>query len=307
MPWAIEESKLLAILEVIDARAAGFKFDTETIAARIEEAGGQKQPVNRSSGLTAVIPIVGVIQHRMDMLSEMSGGTSTQAIGKALDMALADDRIRSIVLEIDSPGGSVAGVAELADKIFAARGQKPITAIANTMAASAAYHLGSQADEFVVTPSGAVGSIGVFGVHQDVSQHLEAEGVKTTIVSAGKYKVEGNQFEPLSGDARDNMQAQVDAFYGMFVSAVARGRGVSEAAVRGGFGEGRMVLAKDAVSAGMVDRVATIDQVLSRHGGTDNAAPMARSEDPAERQRRLARSYDMALSHRNSARPGANN
>ena len=215
-PWAIEESKLHAIIELIGVRAAGFRFDPEAIAARLEAAGAARQPVQRSTGLTAVIPIYGVIQHRADMLSEFSGGTSTTAISKALRAALTDDRIKSIVLEIDSPGGSVAGVSELADEIYAARGTKPITAVANTMAASAAYHLGSQADEFVVTPSGSVGSIGVYGVHQDVSAAMEAAGVKTTLISAGKYKVEGNSYEPLSSEAAMHMQEQVSAFYDVF-------------------------------------------------------------------------------------------
>lgn len=299
-PWAIQQEKLLAIIEVLNIRASGFRFDAEAIAARLEAAGGQRKPgPQHSTGLTAVIPIMGVIQHRMNMMSEMSGGTSTQAVSAAFRAALEDDRIKSIVFEIDSPGGSVPGVAELADEIFAARGKKPMTAIANTLAASAAYWLGSQADEFVVTPSGQVGSIGVYGVHQDVSQALENEGVKTTIIQAGKYKTEGNPYEPLSSEAAAHMQAQADAYYGMFVDAVARGRGVTPATVRGGYGEGRVLMAKDAVREGMVDRIATFDQVIARHGGAGNlTAPRAEHAGDVEitaADPRLARLNQIAL------------
>lgn len=293
-PWAIQEDKLRAIIEVINVRAAGFRFDAETIEARLEAAGGQKAPLQRSTGLTAVIPIMGVIQHRMDLMSAMSGGTSTQAVGEMLDAALQDDRIRSIVFEIDSPGGSVPGVAELADKIYSARGTKPMTAHANSLAASAAYWLGTQADEFVVTPSGMVGSIGVYGVHQDVSTAMENEGVKTTLIQAGKYKTEGNPFEPLSAEAAAHMQHQVDSYYGMFVDAVARGRGVRADAVRSGYGEGRVLLAKDALAAGMVDRIATFDQVIGRHGGASNVTGQ-RAEHSGEELSALARINSIAL------------
>lgn len=271
VPWAIQEEKLLAITEVLELRAIGLKFDAETIAARLEAAGGgRKANPQHSTGLTAVIPIVGVIQHRMDMLSEMSGGTSTQALSAALRAALEDDRVRSIVFDIDSPGGSTSGIAELADEIHAARGRKPMTAIANTCAASAAYWLGCQADEFVITTSGQVGSIGVFGMHQDLSKAAEEAGIKTTFIKAGKYKTEGNPYEPLSEETLEYLQAQVDAMYSMFIEGVARGRGVSSAKVREGFGQGRMVMPKHAVAEGMVDRVATFDQVITRHGGASN-------------------------------------
>lgn len=293
-PWAIQEEKLRAIIEVLNVRAGGFKFDAETIAARLEAAGGTKAPPQRSTGLTAVIPIFGVIQHRMDMLSEMSGGTSTQVIGAQLRAAVEDDRIRSIVFEIDSPGGSVPGVAELADEIFAARGKKPMTVIANTLAASAAYWLGSQADEFVVTTSGMIGSIGVYGVHQDVSQALENEGVKTTIIQAGKYKTEGNPYQPLTDEAAAQMQHQADSYYGMFIDAVARGRGVSTQVVRDGYGQGRALLAKDALKEGMVDRIATFDQVIGRHGGASNVTGQ-RAEHSGEELSALARINQIAL------------
>jgi ClpP class serine protease len=97
----------------------------------------------------------------------------------------------------------------------------------------------------------------VFAVHEDYSKALEAEGISVTLVSAGKYKTEGNPYQALSGEAKDALQSDVDKFYGMFVKAVAQGRGATQESVRNGFGEGRMVMAQDAVKEGMADRVAT--------------------------------------------------
>src|SRR6266576_1595301 len=142
----------------------------------------------------------------------------------------------------------------------------PVSAVANLQDAKAAYWLGSQAKEFVVMPSGEVGSIGVFGAHEDLSQALETAGVKVSLVSAGKYKTEGNPFEPLSEEARAALQDSVNGYYDMFTKAVARGRSSDSQSVKDGFGQGRMVSANKAVKMGMADRVATLDQTLARLG-----------------------------------------
>ena len=160
--------------------------------------------------------------------------------------------------------------------------------MANTLAASAAYWLASAADEMVVTPSGSVGSIGIVAMHEDVSKALEAEGVKVSIVSAGKYKTEGNPYQPLSVEGRAYLQSQVDQFGGMFVDGVARGRKVSSSQVRNGFGEGRMVLAAGAVRAGMADRVATFDETLARFGARQGPLPAARTVSMERLRRELA-------------------
>jgi len=177
---------------------------------------------------------------------------------------IADDNVGAIVLEIDSPGGSVFGIQELWDTIFSARGEKKVVAVANSYAASAAYYIASAAEEVVVTPSGAVGSIGVLTAHADMSKKLAEEGIDVTLISAGKFKTEGNQFEPLSAEGRDAMQDMVDGYYSAFVNAVAKGRDVKAADVRGGFGEGRVVTAANAKSEGMVDRVETLDSTIAR-------------------------------------------
>ncbi|NJN53292.1 MAG: S49 family peptidase [Anaerolineae bacterium] len=187
------------------------------------------------------------------MMSEMSGAVSVQKFTAQFRAALRDPDIASIVIDVDSPGGQVGGVEELAAEIFDARGQKPITAVVNTLAASAAYWIASAADEIVISPSGQAGSIGVFLIHEDMSAALAAAGETVTLISAGKYKVEGNPFEPLTEEARGAMQEMVNEYYGMFTKAVARNRGVKVADVRNGFGEGRVVGAGQAVALGMAD------------------------------------------------------
>lgn len=259
-PWLIEQVKFEAILEFVRLKVDGVEpfADYHAASPRTVE----------NKGAIAVLPLYGVISQRMNLMSDFSGGTSTEQFSKSFRAALADPNVSSIVLDIDSPGGTVYGVPELGDEIFAARGAKPIVAVANALAASAAYWLGSAADEFVVTPSGDVGSIGVFAAHVDESGMEEAMGIKTTLISAGKFKVEGNPHEPLTAEAAAAMQARVDDFYSMFTSAVARNRGVKLASVTGGFGQGRVVGAADALKAGMVDRIETLDQTLARLGAS---------------------------------------
>jgi signal peptide peptidase SppA len=180
----------------------------------------------------------------------------------AFRSALADDTVGTIVLDIDSPGGTVTGVPELAAEILAARGTKPVIAVANSMAASAAYWIASAADKIVVTPSGDVGSIGVYTTHQDVSAAMEKEGVKVTYIQAGKYKTDGNPYTPPSEEFLENTQKDVNTFYQMFLNAVAAGRGISAETVAETFGQGRMVMAQDAVACGMADEIATLEQVV---------------------------------------------
>ena len=261
-PWAILPQKLAVITDLLRFRAEGGRLTADEIGARLGAAAERPNPAR--AGAVAVIPVYGTIVQRADLFTEMSGGTSTERVSALFAQAMSDPSVGSVVLRIDSPGGGVYGVAELADQILKARGRKQVVAVADSMAASAAYWIASAADEIVVTTGGEVGSIGVFAAHEDVSRHLEAEGVGVTLISAGKYKTEGSPFEPLSDEARAAMQSRVNDYYSLFVRAVAKGRGVSVDDVRGGFGEGRVVGAQQAVKLGMADRVDTYDATVAR-------------------------------------------
>lgn len=261
-PWAILPEKLSAIQALLALRAAGGHVTADDIAA----ATNGRRPLLPTRGAVAVIPVYGTIHQHAGMMMESSGGTATDAVSEALRQALADPGVGAVVLDVDSPGGAVSGVGELATEILQSRGPKPIIAVANSLMASAAYWIGSAADEVWVTPGGEVGSIGVYAAHEDVSQALEKDGVRVNLVSAGKYKTEGNQFEPLTDEARSAIQARVDAYYAMFVAAVARGRGYAETTVRNGFGEGRLLGAQAAVDAHMADKIGTLGEAIQRAG-----------------------------------------
>jgi signal peptide peptidase SppA len=269
-PWALMPERLQAMAGVLTRWSAGepptdeamFQIQSERV---LRDTRKQMAAAHAGSGI-AVLPLYGVVTQRGNMVDDISGpgSTSTQQFTSALRQVLADDTVGQILIDIDSPGGSVYGVAELASEIVKARAQKPVVAVANSLAASAAYWIGCSASEFYVTPGGEVGSIGVWQAHFDYSKALEEEGVKTTLVSAGKFKVEGNPYLPLDPEAQAFMQSRVDDYYNAFIQAVAVGRGVTVDDVRNGMGEGRVLGADAALAQRMVDGIASFDDVLAR-------------------------------------------
>jgi len=270
-PWAILEPTLEAIFEFIEVNADGGKFDPDEVQARIAGGPGSASGT-MMAGSVAVIPIYGVISPRASLFGDVSGGTSVESLRNEFLSAVRDSDVSAIAFDVNSPGGTVDLVPELAADIREARGAKPIVAIANTMMGSAAYWLGAQADRIYVTPSGDVGSIGVFGKHVDTSAAQEKAGIKTTLISAGKYKTEGNDVEPLGDEARAAMQSRVDDAYDQFIADVAAGRDVAESAVRSGYGEGRLLNAKRARAAGMVDGVQTFEATIASLMAAPDAA-----------------------------------
>jgi len=267
-PWAITPEKFLVLADLMQLKASGETLSDEEIAARIGD-GEMRAEVDRErrgqeDGSVAVIPIVGVIAYRGESFAASSGGTSVQALGRAVKMAATDETIKSVILDIDSPGGSVEGIPELAAQIAQLAAIKPVTAHINALAASAAYWLASQATEIVSMPSGAGGSIGVYMLTVDESEALVKEGIKVNAISYGDYKLEGAPWEPLSDEGRAHLQAQVDAVGKIFVMAVAKGRGVTAAEVQKNFGQGRVYSAKEMLTRGMIDRIATFDETLAK-------------------------------------------
>jgi len=265
-PWAILPYKLAVLEEIVVRHVSGEKLNADEIQARIN---GARRPdllgkSDRQVQAVAVLPLFGVIFPRANLMTEMSGATSAEMFGAQFSELVQDPKISAIVIDVDSPGGQVDGIEELSQKIFEARGQKPIVAVADHTMASGAYWIGTAADEVVASPSSEMGSIGVFAAHVDMSQALEKEGVKVSLISRGKYKIEGNPYEPLSEEARTAIDARVGDYYESFVNSVARNRGVKVAAVRNGFGEGRVVGARQAVELGMADRVGTLEETIDR-------------------------------------------
>ena len=256
----------------------------EIAAFRQERLAQAKQaaasaPVAPGGKKTGVIFMHGPISQRADAETMKLGGTSTEETSAALDVLMADNSVANIVLHVDSPGGGTYGVEELSDKIYQARGQgKKIWAIADSMACSAAFWIASAADTFAVTPGGDVGSVGVYCVHIDESKALEEDGLKVTMVHAGKFKGEFNNFMPLSEDSRAHLQAQVDATYAKFTDALARNRGVSLKRVQEAFGQGRTLNANEALTAKAVDRIQTFDALMAKLLGNKQGTDRMRTE-----------------------------
>lgn len=269
-PWALMPERMQAFASVLGRWARAESADASTMAAiqTDKQARSDKRSasVNSGGGVIAVLPLYGVVTQRGNMMDDISGSgsASTQRFTQSLRDALADPAVSSILIDIDSPGGSVYGINELAAEIMQARSQKPVCAIANSLAASAAYWIGCAASEFYVTPGGEVGSIGVWQAHEDWSKAMEEDGVKVTLISAGKFKVEGNPYQPLDGDAQAFMQSRVEDYYVAFTKAVAKGRGVPIDQVRNGMGQGRVLGADAALAEKMVDGIMTFDDVIKK-------------------------------------------
>ncbi len=241
-PWAILPDSLETLSSVLTPKATD---------QQIQAVFGNRPAAPSVEGRVGLLPLMGVVTQRYPY------GANLEAFLNGFRAMMANPQVKDIILHIDSPGGSVYGTAEAAEEIYQARGTKHIVAVADSLAASAAYWIATAASEVVVTPGGEVGSIGVFSMHVDQSGLDAATGIKVSFISAGKFKVEGNPHEALGAEARDYEQSRVNDYYNQFVAAVAKHRGTTPFRVRSGFGEGRVVGAKQAVASNMADRVGT--------------------------------------------------
>jgi len=210
----------------------------------------------------AVIPVHGTLVRRTVGLEAESGLTSYAALAAQLDAALASPDVRAILLDVDSPGGESGGVFDLADRIRAATKVKPVWAVANDMAFSAAYALASAASKVFVSRTGGVGSIGVIAMHVDQSERDLQDGVRYTAVFAGDRKNDLNPHEPISSEAHAFLKAEVNRIYGLFVETVARNRGIEPSAVRDT--EAGLFFGQAAVSLGLADAIGTFDDALAQ-------------------------------------------
>lgn len=232
------------------------------------------------SGSAATIPIKGYIMKSVPDWFGWFGieATGTEQVRGALMEALADPNVETITLDIESPGGSVSGVAELADDIHAARGMKPIEAHSTDLMASAAYWIGAQADSITSNAMGATGSIGVYTYMRDFSEMMEGEGIKTHVVSSHELKGAGVEGSKVTDAQIADTQRLIDGYTDQFVSAVARGRGVSEDKARE-WATGQVWLGAEAQKMGLIDTVRTTGTQSAAHNSTAPAATAASAKD----------------------------
>ncbi len=277
VPLLIQPQKLSVILQAIGPRLGLPAGDIEIdglgtpVLARMapddlddpdemeDSTCGQKPYLVTPDGI-AVIGVSGTLVKKASWLDAVSGMQSYESIRADFQDAVRDPRIQGILLDVDSPGGEVGGLFDLADEIYNARAQKPVYAIADDDAYSAAYAIASSADRLFVTRTGGVGSIGVIALHMDQSGFDEKAGRKYTAIFAGARKNDFNPHEALSSSAKDELQLEIDRLYGMFVGAVARNRGMKPALVRNT--EAGLYFAEKSINAGLADQVGTFDDAL---------------------------------------------
>ncbi len=208
------------------------------------------------------IPIRGVLLNNFPW--QLGGwATGYEYIWRAFERGMADPLVRAVALVVDSPGGMVAGNFDLVDRMFKMRGTKPIAGFAHESAYSAAYSIISVADpgRIYVSRTGGVGSIGIVTSHYDVSGLYEKMGVKVTWLFEADGKVDGNPTEPLSDRARERIMARIGKLYSVFVSTVARNRGLKDSAVRAL--KSFTYDADDALSNGLADKIGALDDAMT--------------------------------------------
>ena len=236
------------------------RLNLDAEGLQIKSDAKDQRVVTTSKGV-AVIPIVGSMSHRATGIEAMSGMTSYTTLQKQFEAAFNDPNVGSILMDIDSPGGSVAGALDFRDYLMSKKGTKPVYALARDAMCSAAYLIGSTADKVYATQTARVGSIGVVAMHTDASGKMEKEGLKPTFISAGKFKTAGNPYEKLEGDKLKYLQDSVDESYDMFINAVADARGIDKKVIRDT--EARVYGGKKAVEIGLADGIRTYESVLA--------------------------------------------
>lgn len=263
-PWLILPESLETIVEIVNSKLSGDHFTDEEIRVRLAAAKDEERenPRVQVGGGVGIISLTGPIFPRANLMTQLSGATSLEAFQSDLQQLIDNKDVKQIVMDINSPGGASDLVHETGTMIRQVREQKPIYAVANTIAGSAALWLLSQATKAYATPSGKVGSLGVYTIHEDISAEDAKQGRKVTIVSSGEYKTALSPHEPLSEQARQYLQESVDELKQEFVSEVAAGRGLSTDYVEETFGNAKLYSPKKAKEIKMVDDVMSMNDLL---------------------------------------------
>jgi signal peptide peptidase SppA len=236
--------------QAIDARAGIYADETE-YDYRDRDGGYDR------IGPVAVIPVHGTLVQKLGSLRPYSGMTGYDGIRQAFLTALDDKDVKAIVLDIDSPGGEVSGCFDLVDTIYSSRGPKPIHSVLTESAYSAGYAIASAADKIWLPRTGGVGSIGVICMHVDMSKALSSAGVQVTFIHYGDRKADGHSEIPLSKEALERFQADINTMGELFVETVARNRNIAASTVRDT--QAVTYLGAEGVAMGLADVVAAPD------------------------------------------------
>lgn len=279
-PLLIERSKMDAILSVLGPRLG---IEVEAAEPVPGEEGRARKPYFVTDDNIGVIDVVGPLVKRASGEFLSGGPTTYGEIENDFMDAVTDPKIRGILLQIDSVGGEAVGCFELCDLIYSQRGTKPIYAVADGNAFSAAYAVASSAERLYVIPSGGVGSVGVWAMHVDQSEWNKKQGLRVTHIFAGARKIDGNPHQPLSEEASEVFQKEIDWRYEMFVSSVARYRGMSAGAVKDT--DARLFFGENAIEAGLADKIGTVAEALAdMRRAIEGGSSLGRAARTATRQ-----------------------
>jgi signal peptide peptidase SppA len=264
-PWAIQPEKLSEILAIYATHFRGENIDKSQVEARLgRPLANEQQEYRIREGGIAVLPIDGVLAPKANLFTQISGGASASMLDTQVQSAIADPRVKALVLAIDSPGGSVFGSPELAATIRTLSAEKPIIAVGEGMMASAAYWIASSANAvFLSGPTVHAGSIGVVMAHE-FDPRAHPAGGKTTEITAGRYKRIASDKAPLTEEGRAYLQERVDHLYSVFVDAVADNRGVTAQQVLAQMADGRVFVGQQAIDAGLADGFMTVDAAVEQ-------------------------------------------
>jgi len=257
-PWAMPQSNLRSLI------ATCCQLDFEAVAARIGQPLDDARGVMNYRG-TAVVNIRGPLFRYRSIWTWLLGGTSVEETALALHAAVDDPGVQRIVLAINSPGGQIDGINELANMIRAANGTKPVTAYVDGLAASGGYWLASAAGKIVADETAQLGSIGVLATVIDDREAEAKHGVKRYEIVSSQSPLK--RTDPGTDEGRAQLQQMVDAMAQVFISKVAKFRGTSEAKVAGDFGRGAVLPAHDAVSVGMADALGSLEGLIGAGDG----------------------------------------
>lgn len=264
-PWAILPSAGDLVWDVYNKWSNGETIDIAALeAARGAPLPGPQRVVHENRDGIVIITASGVLSQRINLMQDVSGGTSTELLARDIQAAADDKKISGILLKIDSPGGQVSGTQAAAAALYRARQIKPTATLVDEQAASGGVWIASAAKRvFMASPTAVAGHIGVAMRHVDTSEAQREAGIKTTHIYAGRYKRIDNPDEPLTDEAKKYLQKQVDYLYSLFVNDMARNRGVSTDRVLSDMADARLFYGQQAVDVGLADGIASEEEVLA--------------------------------------------
>jgi len=277
--WAIKAEVLEGFVQLLELRSTG--ADLESFAAKMSGASQQHRAA-KAQGTTAIVPVDGTLSKRT---FGFDCGATYAGIREAIQTALDDPSVSNILLDVDSPGGTVSGASELADYIAQADKIKPVYAYTDGLMCSAAYWLACAARQITAAPTATVGSIGVLATHTDRSARDQSAGIKRTMITAGSHKAIGHDAAPLDDKSRAVIQGNLDKLYGIFTDTVAANRNLTTDDAEQ-WADGKVFLAADAKAQGLVDEVGTRDNLLAK---------ISHQEDPMDLKQLKAEHPDLVM------------